>query len=204
MRRWIPAAGGVFVLGFMVSFAVKCAGQPPALDQAIISDLLSPENNPHGYGFAAVALAVCSLLLLPVATLLQQGWAQPHRRWAMLGAWLYRIGLLAAVAVGATTPFQQPYVPVHVGLAFVAFMGLAAGLAVCLGVAACTARAARKWLAVLASLEAAALVFLTVLLFAPAGFLNFWFLALFEWGLCGLLAAGTVAAAGSVPPGNRG
>lgn len=163
-----------------------------------MSDLLSPSDNPRGYFIAAIATLLCGLLLLlPAATLFQHGWNPPQRRWAGLGAWLYRLGLMATIAVGISTPFQQPYVPVHIWLAFAAFMSLAAGLAVSLGVAAGSATSARWPLATLGALQVGALSFLAYLFcFAPAWFEDRrWLLAVCEWGLSALIAAGTVVVA---------
>lgn len=191
-------AYGIFLAGFALSIAAKCAGRPATLEDAIMSDLLSPSDNPRGYFIAAMATMLCGLLLLPAATLFQHGWNPPPRSWAVLGAWLYRLGLIATMAVGTTTPFQQPYVPVHLWLAFAAFMSLAAGLAVSLGVAACSATSARARfsLATLGALQIGALIFLAYLFVTPDYFQDRrWFMAVCEWVLGALIVAGTVAVA---------
>ncbi|MGD0537438.1 MAG: hypothetical protein ABSC03_07315 [Verrucomicrobiota bacterium] len=201
LRRWIPAACGIFLAGFALSVAAKCTGRSATLEDAIMSDLLSPSDNPRGYLIAAMATMLCGLLLLPAATLFQHGWNQPRRRWAVLGAWLYRLGLIATMAVGMTTPFQQPYVPVHLWLAFAAFMSLAAGLAVSLGVAACSATSARARFALgsLGALQIGTVIFLACLLVTPDYFQDRrWFMAVCEWGLSALIAAGTVAVAATL------
>lgn len=195
---WIPSAYGLFLIGFLVSLFLFFEGRSATLEDAIVSDVLSPDDNPRGYLVAAAAVSACGLLLLPAADLFQRGWDQRCRRWSVTGAWLYRIGLTAMVAIGATTPFQEPYVPVHIGLAFVALMGMVAGLAVCLGVAACSSTSFRVPLAVLSFLQIGALLFLAILVIFPSGFLDRRFLALFEWLLNALIAAGTVSVAAAL------
>jgi hypothetical protein len=166
-----------------------------------MSDLLSRIDNPRGYLISAIATVVCGLLLLPVATLFQRTCRSLHCRWAVMGAWVYRGGLAAAIATGISTPFQQPYVPIHIYLAFAAFMALVAGLTICLAATACFLTSARLRLAVLAALHAAALSFLTFVFLTPRYFDGRrWFLAVCEWGLSVLIAVGTMAlAAASVP-----
>ena len=197
LRRLIPLAYGVFVIGFLMSVAVYSAGRTPKLEDGIMTDLLSRLENPQGWPFSAVATVLCGMLLMPAATLFQHGCKGSYRRWAVLGGWFYRMGLIAACLIGITTPFQQPYQSVHVWLAFLAFMSMVAGLAVCLGLAA--SYHSRFALAALAALQIAALVFLVYLFFSPAFFEGrLWFLAVCEWGLIALIAAGTVALAATL------
>jgi hypothetical protein len=192
-RRLIPFAYGVFLVGFAVSAALLCAGRSPTLEDGIMSDLLSREDNPRGYLIAATATMLSGFLLLPVATLFQRSRRGPHRGWAVLGAWLYRLGLVAVIATGISTPFQQPYVPVHLWLSYLAFMGMAAGLGVGLCVAACPSGRGRLRLAALAALHVGALLFLAYLFFTPTFFEGRrWFLAVCEWMLSVLIAVGTL------------
>jgi hypothetical protein len=199
LRRLIPAACGIFLVGFVISAAFHCADRAPALENGVMSDLLSREDNPRGYLFSAIATVVCGVLLLPAATLFRRACAGPHRRWAVRGAWLYRVGLIAAIAIGATTPLQQPYIPIHIWMAFLAFACTVAGLAVGLGVAAVASTSARVPLAGLAALQVAALLFLGYISVSPEyldGRLGL--LAVSEWLLCSLIAAGTVALAAAL------
>jgi hypothetical protein len=193
---WIPAACCVFLIGFLASLALSLAGRAFTLEDAIISDLLSPENNPRGYLFAAIATSAAGLLLLPAAALFEKGWGQTHLRLAMLGAWLYRISLVATIVIGISTPFQTPYIPVHVWLAYFGYTSAAAGLAVCLSLAARSSAPARVPLGMLAALQTGALLYLVYEFFGPNDFLGSrWFLSFCEWALCALIAAGTAAAA---------
>ena len=207
--RLIPVAYGVFLAGFMTSAAVRLADRPPTLEAGIMSDLLSRIDNPRGYLFSAMATVMCGVLLLPAAALFQRGWSSPPGRWAILGAWLYRVGLIAAIAVGATTPLQRPYVALHIWLTFLAFMSLVAGLAVSLAVAACSATAVRFPLAALGALQMGALFFLTYVFLGYLGVVDDcfegrrWFLAVCEWGLSALIAAGTVAVAGALAQASK-
>jgi len=192
LHRLIPLAYGVFIVGFLISAALFSAGRPPTLEDGIMTNLLSRMENPQGWLFSAIAAVWCGVLLLPAATLFARGWKSPYRRWAVLGGWFYRIGLIAACVVGVTSPFELPYGQIHVWVAFLAFMSTVVGLAACLGVAAHSH--ARIALAALAALHIAALVFLAYLFFTPTFFEGrLWLLAVCEWALVALIAAGPVA-----------
>jgi hypothetical protein len=196
LRRLIPMAYGIFLAGFLISVLVVSAGRSPTLEDGIMSDLLSPIDNPRGYLISAVATVLCGLLLLPVAIVFQRSCGLHPSRWATLGAWIYRVGLIATIATGVTTPFQQSYVPIHVYLAFLAFMSLAAGLAICHAVAALLITSGRLRHATLATLQLGAFLYLTYLFFSP-GYFNErrWFLAACEWVVSALVVTGTVSLA---------
>ncbi len=192
--RLIPLAYGVFLAGYLISIVVVSAGRSPRLEDGIMSDLLSRSDNPRGYLISAAATVVCGLLLLPTATLLQKACGLLHYRWAVLGAWIYRVGLVATIATGASTPFQQPYVPIHIYLAFLAFMSLVAGLAICHAVVALSMPSARLRHATLATLQVSVLLYLTYLFFTPRYFDGRrWFLAVCEWVVSALIVSGTVS-----------
>ena len=210
LRRLIPAGYGVFLAGFVISGALFSAGRKLRLDNGVMSDLLSRIDNPRGYLFSTIATVACGVLLLPTATIFQRGW---RSAWAVLGAWFYRVGLIVTIAIGATTPFQQPYIPIHIWLAFLALMSLAAGLALCLVIAACSNAPARFLLAALGAFQMSALIFLAYVflsgLFFGADFFagRRWLLPVCEWALNALTAVSTVAltailARGSNPPGD--
>ena len=210
LHRLIPGAYGVFLAGFVISGAIFSAGRKLTLENGLMSDLLSRIENPRGYLISTIATVACGALLLPTATLFQRGWKSV---WAVLGAWLYRIGLIATIAIGATTFVQRPYTPIHIWLAFVAFMSLVAGLGVSLVVAACSHPSARFVLAALGAFQIGALLFLAYVfgggLFFGVDFFEGrrWFLPICEWALCALIALGTVAltavlARRSNPPGD--
>jgi hypothetical protein len=198
LRLWIPLGYGFFFAGLAISIVVRCSDHPFRLEDAILSDLLSRFDNPHGYLVASGATTLCGFLLLPVASYVQMR-LNTVRHWTVLGAWLYRLGLFAAVAVGITTPFQQAYVPIHIYLAFLAFMSVVAGLAVLLATAACTVKAWRWSLRALAGVEAAFLFFLAYVFVTPDFFHDRrdW-LAICEWVLCGSIAVGTAVLAAAL------
>lgn len=160
-----------------------------------MSDLLSRIDNPHGYLYSAIATMICSLLLLPAATIFQRGWKSSPRRWTILGAWLYRLGLIATIVIGATTPLQQPYSPFHIWIALFAFLSTVAGLTVSLWIAVYASPFARFWLVVLGMLQIGALLFLVYEFFSFLGFFSDCFeghrgfLAVFEWLWVALIAA---------------
>jgi len=56
----------------MASSATFDRGKPFDLKAAVISNLISPEDNPHGYGVAAAAIAVSGILLVPTVILFCQ------------------------------------------------------------------------------------------------------------------------------------
>jgi len=193
LRLWIPLGYSLFFAGLALSVVVRCSGRPFRLEDAILSDLLSRLDNPRGCLVASIATTLCGLVLLPVASFVQKR-LNTLRRWTVLGAWLYRLGLFAVIVVGITTPFQQPYVPIHVYLTFFAFMCFVAGLAICLATAACAVKAWQWSLRMLAGIEAAFLLFLTYALVTPDFFHDRrdW-LAVCEWVLCSSVAVCTVA-----------
>lgn len=210
LRRLIPAGYGVFLAGFAISGALFSAGRELRLENGLMSDLLSRVNNPRGYLFSTIATVACGVLLLPTATIFQRGWSSA---WAVLGAWFYRVGLIATIVLGATTPLQQPYIPIHIWLTFLALMSLAAGLAMCLVIAACTNAPARFLLAALGALQMSTLLFLAYVFLAGLLFhADFfegrrWLTPVCEWALNALIAVSTVAltavlARRSNPPGD--
>ena len=197
--RLIPGAYVVFGAGFMMSAAVFSADQTLTLENGIMSDLLSRIDNPHGYLISAIATTICGVLLLPAASLFQRSWKSSPRGLVVLGAWLYRLGLIATIAVGATTPLQQPYISFHIWLAYFAFMSMVAGLGVSLGAAAYSSTSARLALAVFGAIHIGTLLFLVYLFFSPSYFDGRrWLLAVLEWALSALIATGTIALAATL------
>lgn len=195
LRRLIPVAYGVFFIGFVISAAIYSWQRTPTLEDGIMSDLLSRIDNPHGYLFSAIASVICSLFLLPAATIFQRGWKRSPRRWTIFGAWLYRLGLIATIVIGATTPLQQPYTLFHIWIALFAFLSTVAGLTVSLWIAVYASPFTRFWLVVLGVLQICALLFLVYEFFSFLGFFSDCFeghrglLAVFEWSWVALIAA---------------
>ena len=193
LNRIIPLAYGIYLAGFSISAAVRLAGQRPKLEDAIMSDLLSPEYNPRGCYISAVAAAFCGFMLLPSVGLFIRTWRTLGTRWGEVGAWLYGLGLLSVIATAVSAPFQMPYVPIHIYLAFIAFMSLVAGLGISLTAAVFVSHAARLKFAVAAVVLLGAFIYLIYLFFAPEYFAGRrWLLALLEWALGALIGIGTV------------
>jgi hypothetical protein len=167
--------------------------KPFDIKAAVISDLESPEDNPRGYGAAAAGTAVCGILLIPAAaaTLSYSRLRVVRRKLALLGAALFAAGLAAAIAVGFLAPFTRDYTPLHIQLAFAAFIGICSGTLVCSIIAALRAlETGDSWgprLVAMVVVQGSVLLFLVYLYFTPHFFnckglltsLAFW-----EWLLC--------------------
>jgi hypothetical protein len=80
----------------------------------------------------------------PVALMFWQRPSATHRTLAAIGRLFLGAGLLAAVLIGCLAPFPQTYEPLHIPLALATFIGISAGLAVCLAVAAPRAQSRRR------------------------------------------------------------
>jgi len=164
----------------------------------VISDLQSPEENPAGYGAAAVGTATAAVLLIPAAVFFHGRLSRVRRKVAWAGTALFATGLATAVAIGVLAPFTRDYTPVHIQLAFAAFTGVCGGTLAWWIVAALGAR--EPWMMALAAVQCGVLLFLVYLYFTPHFFHNqglLTSLAFWEWVLCAdcavslwLLAAG--------------
>jgi hypothetical protein len=194
LRRLLPLAYSVFLAGYIASAALFSLGRAPRLEDGIMSDLLSRTMNPRGYLLAAGATVVFGLLMLPATAVFRRaGRGVVHRVWAGLAAWLYRVGLVAAIAVGISSPFEEPYTGMHLRLTYLAFMSITAGAAVGLVVTACSSVRGGRMLSVLATLHVVALGFVTYLYFTPEFFDDRrWLLAVCEWAVIFLVGVGTV------------
>ena len=207
--RWVcvPTAYTVFVIGFLLAAAARSAERKPTWEDAVMSELLSRQDNPRGYFVAIAAVAVCAMLLFPAADLIQEGACRRCAAWRRAAAWLYRAGLFTAVANATLTPWLEKYGTFHVSLAFFSFMVLTAALAIVLIATAFVSHAGRVGLAALGLAQVAALLFLTYLYFASWYFVDRrWLLGLFEWAFAALVAVGTIvilardARCGPLPP----
>ena len=197
LRVWIPAAYTVFVVSLLISAGFFYSGRQVRIEDALMSVLLSRRDNPHGYLIAAIGTAACGVFLLPTTTLFHNRLSELHRLGAATGAWIYRLGLVAVIAIGGLAPFQgEAFGPVHIYLAFLAFTGMVAGLAVCLGVAALGRTPGRLWLSGLAAIHTGELLFLIYVWFVPyptQGYGPWTSVAALECGLCISIAVGTTA-----------
>ena len=208
----IPAGSLSFLGGMLIAAVPYYAGRAIDLRRAVLSSLASHEDNPHGYLAADAGLAICAILLIPVALWFFRELRGVHRGLAAAGALLFGAGLMAAIAIGVTGPFEHGYSALHIDLAYATFIFMTAGMLVLLSLAVWfELRAGRGRVLLVAEILLAGMLVLLFYMLAgessPGG--NFfndrsWFrsLALSEWALCGvnvgylLLLANAVAAVG--------
>jgi hypothetical protein len=180
----IPVSYAIFFGGLMIAGLIFFRGRPFDLKAAIISDLESPDDNPHGYVPSAASTAVSGAMLASLPVVSFQRLKQ--RRWlAVLGAVLFALGLGAAIAIGILAPFTRGYTPVHIQLAYLAFVGICGGTLLHL----IAARGSKFVI----GFQCVALLFLIYLYFGPEMFDNkrlLSSLAFWEWVLCANCGAG--------------
>lgn len=178
-RRLVAASCLVFLAGLVVSGAVFYRDRPFDVKAAVLSDLESPDDNPHGYGAAAAGTALSALLLAPAVAVFHRRLRKAHPRLAISGSVTFAFGLAAAVAIAILAPFTHGYTPLHIQLASAAFIGIFGG----------------TWLHLLAAgaapavlvFQFLALLVLIFLCYGPVEFHNerlFTSLAFWEWVLC--------------------
>ncbi|HLK68149.1 MAG TPA: hypothetical protein VKU19_32170 [Bryobacteraceae bacterium] len=175
----LPVTYLVFLTGFLISGAIFYRSRPFDVKAAILSDLQSPDDNPHGYGAAAAGTAISAILLTPAVAWFYGRLRQGHPKLALAGAAMFAMGLAAAVGIGILAPFTHGYTPLHIELASAAFIGISAGTWIHL----LAARAARGILI----FQLGALIVLVFLCYGPVEFDNsrlFTSLAFWEWVLC--------------------
>lgn len=193
LTRWIPSAIGIYIIGHLISIIIVSTGKPFSLENAIISDLLSPINNPNGYLISVFAAILSGLILLPTATLFQNSWPTRLRFWPVLGSWLYRLGLITVILIGISTPFQMPYVPSHIWLSYAALVSILCGLSICLGLALYFSDIMKVLISILLVLLVFEIAYLFYLMNIPDYFIGRrWLLAIFEWGLYLTIGIGIV------------
>jgi len=179
LRVLIPASALIFLLGLVLSGAIFFRGKAFDAKAAIISDLESPEDNPHGYGPSAAATALSAILLAPAVMIFHRR-LRNERPWlARVGTSMFTLGLAGAVAIGILAPFTRGYSPLHIQLANAAFIGISGGTWSDL----MAARAAHA----LIWFQGAVFLFLIYLCFGPDFFNNdrlLTSLAFWEWLLC--------------------
>ena len=132
-RVLLPASSLSFLAGMLISTVPYYAGQSIDLKRAILSNLSSHGDNPHGYLAADVGITLCGVVLIPVALWFFRGLRRVHRELAAVGSLLFGAGLMAAIAIGLMGPFEQGYSALHIDLAYATFLFAAAGMLVLLG-----------------------------------------------------------------------
>jgi hypothetical protein len=196
--RLLPALILLSFAAFFGSMVLSASfirtGKPFEVGDVLISFLISPSDNPHGYRIATGGMAVCGVLLLPVAWMFYRRLLTRNRAIARVGSVLFALGPLCAISI---LFFASEINDTHADLAFAAYIFMTAGLMVCLALAgfpvvrAGGLRGAAMLAVVLAF--AVVLTFLIYLLFTPDYFDGKSLLrnvAFDEWALCALDAAG--------------
>jgi hypothetical protein len=195
-RVLLPASYLVFLAGMVVSGVIFYSGRGFDAKDAVLSDLQSPDENPHGYGASAAGTAVSAILLAPAVAVFYRQLRPRCGGFALAGMVMFAIGLSSAVAVGILAPFTHGYTPLHVQLASAAFVGVSAGTWLHLFAAG----AARALLVV----QFAILLLLIFLCYGPVNFDNgrvLTSLAFWEWVLCLDCAAALWMLAGGIEVG---
>ena len=183
-RTLLPASYLVFIAGTLASGAIFYHGRSFDVKAAILSDLQSPDENPHGYKALAAGIALSATLLVPSVIVFYRQLCGKHPRLATAGAVMFAVGTGSAIAVGVLAPFTHGYSPLHVQLASAAFIGIAAGTVLYL----LAARASRTLL----FFQLGVLLLLAFLCYGPIDFDNSHLLtglAFWEWVLladCGV------------------
>src|ERR1700678_214055 len=99
-RLFLPASFAALFLGLLGSGAFYFQHRPFDFKAAIISDLESPEDNSHGYGWSAAGTALCAVLLAPSALFFHRRLRAVRRKLTWAGSILFGFGLTAAMAIG--------------------------------------------------------------------------------------------------------
>ena len=178
-RILIPMSGVIFVTGLGFSEAAFYSGKPFDAKAAIISDLESPDDNPRGYGASAAGTATAAILLTPAVAVFYRRLRRVRPAPALVGTLMFAAGLGAAISIGILAPFTRGYSPVHIQLAYAAFIGIWGGTFFHF--------IAAKANQVLIALQGSVLLFLGYSYFLPEFFNNdrlLTGLAFWEWMLC--------------------
>jgi hypothetical protein len=178
-RALLPASFLVLGAGLVASAAVFFYGRSFDLKAAILSDLESPTENPHGYGVAAAAIVACGVLLAAMVVVFTRYTRMRSPVLALAGGWVSAFGVGAVLAIGALAPFTSGYSPLHIQLAYAAFAGICGGTVLLL--------AAARANAVVIAAQFVVFLFVVYLYFGPDFMSNdrlLTSLAFWEWMLC--------------------
>lgn len=179
LKRRVGASVAIFLAGMAVSSAVYFSRRPVRFADAVLSNFLSPGDNPRGYPAAAIGTALAGFVLLPSILVF-------YRRIRSVPATaFYAAGLLAAILIAVLAPFPGIDFSVHLALAYGAFISLQLGISLYLAVAAYSSKSRR--LAAWAVVEWVLGILLLGLSFGPDWTGS---TAFCEWGLCVTIAAG--------------
>ncbi len=99
-QRSVAVSTAIFLAGMRVSGAIYFSGRAVTFNDAVISNFLSPSDNPNGYLPAALATALAGLMLAPTEVTLCRRMGRIHRWGSILGTAFYATGLLAAILIG--------------------------------------------------------------------------------------------------------
>lgn len=174
----------VFCVGLGVAASSYFAGRVFDAREMVISDLVSPDDNPRGYVAGASGIALAALLLIPGVVRNHLHWRRGAARLTLAGTVCAGVGLAAALAIGVLAPMTHDYTFLHVQLAFAAFIGVCAGTTLHLAIVA----SGNRKVAGLVGFQCCVLLFLGYLYFHPRYFGNTGLLdslAFWEWMLCG-------------------
>jgi len=194
-RILLPASALLFLVGAGCSAIPYFAGHPVDLKRAMISNLASPTDNPHGYLWIDLSTLLVAMLLAPVTVWLFRVYRRVNVTIAAGGSSLFGLGLAGAVLFSVRAPFEDGISEFHVYLAYAAFILTTAGTLLLLALATRLVLAGGGGRVLLAAtlLHACVLAFLCYLLLGESRGGNNFFedssllhsVALLEWLLCG-------------------
>lgn len=122
IKRLIPIT--MIIMGLSILFSNLLF--PEAFDwrYMVISDLTSSTHNPDGFLVLSIGMAICGVLLIPLAGYMHKKLAVICRGTAIIGTLFFYVGIIGLISVGLI--YDAPGQPnrLHENLAIVAFAGL--------------------------------------------------------------------------------
>jgi hypothetical protein len=183
-RRAVSASIAIFLTGVGFSAAFYFSRRPIRFNDAVISNFLSPGDNPGGYLVGALGTAIAGVVLAPTAFAFYRRMGSINKAATIAASAFYGAGLLAAISIACLSPVRGLDFSIHLVLAYVAFISLQIGISIYLTVAAYGAKSRR--LSVFTAVEWALPASLLVLSCCGPDSAT----ASCEWGLCATIAAG--------------
>ena len=126
-RTLLPASYVAFLIGLLASAWTFFRDRPFDGKQIIVSDLLSPDDNPHGYAVLAGGIIISALLLGPAAAIFHRSLENKRPYFVLAGTLGLAVGIASAIAIGILAPITHDYTPLHIQLASATFVGVLAG-----------------------------------------------------------------------------